>query len=231
MTNVDMIASRPSYSRALTAFEKYKASRASKASPEETASLNEISRRLKRLENQVGELININNSMLATQVPQTEFDQDSDTVTFRWEGGEQKIKLKRADPNVPIQHRTVMAGGAYIPEHSGQDENVQRETQEMKMEALLEDYYQNAHKVLKLVKTLPGLRNVRCQEITMVRNWLVEHPKRGDVYSFGYGTSGPVVRPIQKSARQWNDSGLVPNTEAFVGKLTEAFERQVRTSG
>jgi hypothetical protein len=88
---------------------------------------------------------------------------------------------------------------------------------------LLEDYYHNAHRVLKLMKLLPGHGNFKCQEITVVRNKLVEHPAQGEPYSFGFGSSGPAVRPMHRSGRPWRDEGLVPNTERFVEALARAL--------
>jgi hypothetical protein len=98
----------------------------------------------------------------------------------------------------------------------------------VELEGLLESYYQNAHQVQRLVTGLlkPKRKNkFECRPITMVRNGLVEHPRPELVYSFGYGTNGPVVRPIARGGkREWVDSGLVPNTEAFDKALAEAFD-------
>ena len=91
----------------------------------------------------------------------------------------------------------------------------------------MEDYYNNAHRVLKLVQKLPGLGGFSCKPITIVRNKLVAHEEPGDIYSFGFGTSGPTVRAMHKLGRAWRDTGLVANTEAFVTRLSDAFDSAV----
>ncbi len=200
------------------------ASRERAASQDELETMNEILQRLKRLDNQAGQLINANNSFIEHRAPRVEFDPATDTLTFEAEGIEQKITLKRADPNKPIQIDHLAAGGGYKAGRiTTQEETSQAE---LMFEGALEEYYQNAHRVLKLVKTLPGLTNFECREITIVRNKLVEHPAKGEPYSFGYGSTGPVIRPMHKPDREWVDAGLVQNSDAFVTALTEAFKRQ-----
>lgn len=225
-----MRANKPSYSPAIKALQKSQASKAHTASKAELETINEIARRLRRLDNQVGQLINTNNSLVQQRVPRTEFDPETDTVTTRIGGVELKTKLRRADPNKPIQMRTLAVGGAY---KAGRQTTRPKEqdVDEMMFEGALEDYYHNAHRVLKLVKRLLGLSNFGCNEITIVRNKLVEHPEYGEAYSFGFGTSGPVVRPMHKPGREWIDAGLVPDTQAFVKKLTKAFEHQLSAGG
>jgi len=225
-----MRASRPSYSPALQALRNLKASRASIASRKEIETVDEVLQRLRRLDNQVGQLINTNNTFIEHRTPRTKFDTETDTYTVRVGGVEQKIKLKRADPNRPIQMRTLDVGGGYKAGRAATEENEQSQT-ELMFEGILEDYYQNAHRVLKLVKTLPGLTNFVCREITIVRNKLVEHPEEGEPYSFGFGSTGPVVRPMHSPGREWIDAGLAPNTEVFVKALTNAFEKRIDASG
>ena len=186
--------------------------------------LDEVLRRLQRLNSQCGQLIKLNNTLIEQRAPQIRFDPDTDTVTYRMGELEERVRLNRADPKVPIGMGTVTVAGAYKPETTV-DQERSADVDELAFEGLLEDYYHNAHRILKLVKLLPGFKNFRCREITMVRNKLVEHPKQGEVYSFGWGSSGPVVRPLHQQDREWIDRGSVPNTEALLGKLVEAFGR------
>jgi hypothetical protein len=72
---------------------------------------------------------------------------------------------------------------------------------------------------------LPSLQNFKCKEIVIVRNKLIERADHGDVYSFGFGSAGPKVRPMVHSGRTWTDSGLVRNTEAFIDALQSAFSK------
>jgi len=190
--------------------------------PVDKETLDEVLRRLQRLNSQCGELIKLNNRLIEQRAPQIRFDPDTDTLTYRMGELEEKVRLNRADPKIPIGMGTVTVAGAYKPETTvGQARCA--DVDELAFEGLLEDYYHNAHRMLKLVKLLPGFKNFQCREITMVRNKLVEHSKQGEVYSFGWGSSGPVVRPLHQQDREWIDRGLVPNSEALLGKLAEAF--------
>lgn len=166
----------------------------------------------------------MNNTLVDQRTPQIQFDPETGTVTYRMGELEQSVRLNRANPEIPITMGTVTVAGAYRPE-TIVDHEQSADVEELAFEGLLEDYYHNAHRILKLVKSLPGFKNFECREIRIVRNQLVEHPKKGEVYSFGWGSSGPVVRPLHQQDREWVDRGLVPNTEALLGKLVEAFRR------
>jgi hypothetical protein len=63
---------------------------------------------------------------------------------------------------------------------------------------------------------------VKSEAVTQVRNNLVEHPNRGAFYSFGYGSTGPRVKPMHQGKQVWNDEGLVPNTRQFVDAIVSA---------
>lgn len=108
--------------------------------------------------------------------------------------------------------------GGIVPPHQ-----IANKPLRLEMEGLLESYYHSAHRVLKLVKTLPRLRKFDCAEINRTRNNLVEHAKGTEPYSFGYGSYGPVVRPVHTPGPEWIDAGLLPNTKAFITALRKAF--------
>lgn len=221
-----MKARRPSFGPAIKALQSFKAFYTSKLSPVQQETITEVAQRLRRLENEVGRLMALNNRFIERRLPKVEFDPNTDIVTYRVGAVEQKVKLKRADPNVPISMRQVTAGAAYKANAISTKELGLSEKERHEFEGLLEQYYYNAHKVLDLIKTLPGLDNFRCREVTIVRNKLVEHPLVGEVYSFGFGTSGPVIRPMQKAGREWHDEGLVPNSESFIQRLVAALNRR-----
>jgi len=220
-------AERPSFGPAIKALQKFRASHR-QLSPAQQETVGEITQRLRRLDNEVGRLISLNNRFLKRRPLKTEFDPSTDTVTIRVGDVEQKLKLKRANPAVPITTRPLAAGGVYKPDTATPEQMGLSNRERHEFEGLLEAYYNNAHRILKLVRTLPGFGNFECREITIVRNKLVEHPLAGDVYSFGFGTSGPVVRPLRKSDREWVDDGLVPNTESFSRKLAAGFKSDRR---
>ncbi len=105
-------ARRPSFGPAIKALQKFKAG-PSQLSPAQQETVAEITQRLRRLDNDVGRLIGLNNRFLKRSPLKTEFDPSTDTVTFRVGDVEQKLKLKRANPAVPLTMRRLTAGGAY----------------------------------------------------------------------------------------------------------------------
>ncbi len=131
--------------------------------------------------------------------------------------------MRRANPDVPITVNTLTAGAGYKAGSNAHYDDSRR----IKFEGQVEHYYYDAHRVVKLVRSLPGLKRFTCREITIVRNKLVEHPDKGEPYSFGFGSSGPRIRPMHRKGRQWHDEGLVPNTEALVSQLANALGKSV----
>jgi hypothetical protein len=221
-----MKASASAYGPAIQSLLRLKTASSGSATDDQMETIREITRRLDRLEEQFSRLMELNNSFIQHRAPTADFDNQTDIITFTAPdlGPEytMKVKLKRADPTKPIRSHGEAIAGSYQPEQSNRSEHEKQ--QERLLENWLEDYYRNAHRVLKLVETLPGLKNFTCRPITIVRNHLIEHPKQGEIYSFGFGSTGPVVRPMYKPDREHVDAGLVPNTQAFVTSLTRAFE-------
>jgi hypothetical protein len=222
-----MIAETPTLAPAIQAVAQFAERHQSDLSPQSAQVLLEIKRRLERLGVQAAELIGINNRIWAKQGFKVDFDSASDPVVFSVEGVEQRLKLKRADPNVPIQMSRLTAGSAY---HAGTSHPSDEEEQRLRLELeeKLESYYQSAHRVLKLFGRVPGLAKVKCVAISRVRNELIEHPHDGALYSFGTGSTGPRVRPMHRGAPKFNDEGLVPNTRSFVDAIVAGCDAGAR---
>ena len=186
--------------------------------------LKEIRARLLRLESQYVGLMRTNGRLLETDslLPQTSFDPDTDTITIRGQAETRKIKLKRADPGVPIR---VVGSATTAGYHAGsqEDEGEERRKLKVQMESLLEDFYHSAHRIQKLVPQLTGGSRAKSTKVTIVRNKLIEHPDPSDFYSFGYSSNGPTVRPLHRAGREWIDEGLVPNVADFVAKMIAAL--------
>lgn len=216
-----MNAETPSLQPAIDAVRGF-ASHAPALSAETQETLREVIRRLERLSAQTEKLIAINNSLLGTSGVSTEFDVSTDCLVIRAGDTEQRLQLRRTDPNVPITMRTLTAGGAY---HAGATDDVPLEDAQLRLEleSKLEAFYQSAHRVLKLLGTIPDLRKIKCMAITQVRNKLIEHPDDGTIYSFGFGSTGPRVKPMRRGTPAWNDEGLVPNTRDFVDAIAAGF--------
>lgn len=210
-----MIAETPTLLPAIQAVAQYVDRHQGRLSAEHAQILLEIRRRLERLEVQAAELIDVNNRMWGKQGFKVDFDPSTNTIIFSVGGMEQRLTLKRADPDVPIQVAGLTAGTGY---HAGTSPPSDEEEQRLRveLEEKLESYYQSAHRILKLFGRVPSLAKVRCVAVSRVRNKLIEHPDDGALYSFGVGSTGPRVKPMHRGAPKFNDEGLVPNTQAFV---------------
>lgn len=212
--------------RPIAALRGFRARSESTLSPHELETLKEIETRLLRLADQYQELLHINARLMDADPLRirTAFDPSSDSITFGVGDTSFKLKLRRADRNIPISQSGESAVGAYTPGSTSEEpEEVIR--LKSRMETSLEGFYQSAHRVQKLVRTLHGTPNVESRALTIVRNKLVEHPDVGDFYTFGWSTNGPVVRPLHRPGREWVDSGLVPNTQEFAEVLARAFKK------
>ncbi len=187
--------------------------------------LAEIVRRLERLDSTLRRLVEINAELCATAALQVSYDPESETLSAQMGNAVSSVKLNRANPDVPIKFGPTSSLAAYRSGSSIKNESARTIELKVALEGDLEQYYYNAHRVLKLAQSLPGCRNLKCKEIVVVRNKLIEHSDHGEIYSFGFGTAGPVVRPFARPGRGWNDSGLLPNTEAFIAALCRSFAR------
>lgn len=191
---------------------------------EKKETANELKRRIKRLGNDYNRLIHINSILCEAKLPKVLFDETTDTMSITNKGVTQSIKLNRADPNIPMKIVSSTAIGAYSAKDTAETKESGRIDEfKMELEQLLEHYYNNAFRITKLTQVLTGKKKYHCVEITIVRNKLIEHPESGSLYSFGFGSNGPVVKPIHRGKKTWNDNGLVPNTAALVASLTEVL--------
>ncbi len=222
MVGIDTLAQSPDIRSAYKAVVRYIERMGDQLSAEQQEAANELKRRLKRLENDSNRIVKINNALLDAESPKIRFDDSTGTITFDFKGASQSLKLKRADPEIPVKIDQSSTMGAYV---AGRSENDSDQSDELKMimEQMLEGFYNNAFRITKLVQVIINKRKYDCREITIVRNKLVEHPDTGTIYSFGYSSNGPVVKPIHRGKKTWTDAGLVPNTNALAYSLMAAF--------
>jgi hypothetical protein len=223
-------AKSPSFDQAISAIAAYKAKAGLTEAQRDIVA--EIERRMARLDAAAWELVAINNKLIdATETDfKTHFDPETGTFTVEVPGGKPlQVTFPRLNPDVPGTMEKTAVAGIY---HAGDEPKDDRDrgALEQQLENRLEQYYYSASRIRDLVRQLPGRKKFDCRAITMVRNKLVEHPKANLPYTFGFGSPGPTVRPVHVSRgaepakREWTDGGLVPNTEAFVTALCDAFE-------
>lgn len=213
---------------AIEAISEFIDANSSKLTPSQTNTLLEIKRRLERLDIQVNELMEINEKLILKEGFETNFDSSMDTMTVSFAGQEVKVQLRRADPNVPITMENLTRGSAY---HAGNDNSIDEEEKKLRIELedKLESYYYSAHKVLKLLGTVPGLSKIKSISVTRVRNNLIEHTSDGASYTFGVGSTGPRVKPMYQGEQVFNDEGLLPNTGDLISAIVEGCKNVSKT--
>lgn len=94
------------------------------------------------------------------------------------------------------------------------------------LEFLSECFYYFAHRLIKVIKLLPGLKKFESKRIIIVRNQLIEHPegKSSGVVMSSFacgGNSGPVIKGARYSSQIniHKDSGLYVNAKGLKDNL------------
>lgn len=212
------------FKTAIKSIVEFAKSNSSKLTPSQNQTLLEIKRRLERLDTQVVKLMEINEKLMLKEGFKIDFDQANDTVVISIGNNEQRIKLNRADPTIPITMDNLSRGSAY---HARSDNSLDEEENRLRieLESELESYYQSAHKILKLLGTISQLPRIRCMSISRIRNNLIEHAQDGATYTFGIGSTGPRVKPMYQGELVFNDEGLLPNTQKFIDSIVTGCKK------
>ncbi len=209
------------YARALRALDLWEAAHTD-LSVAHRRTLAEIRARILRLDSDYIELMTINEAIAIERRMDVSYDDATETLRFKGLGADLAIPMKRKDPGTPVQISNKGWVEAYPPGGEGLPLSEDAASVRLDMGPLLECYYYNAHVVIRLARVLLG-RGLECKPIHDVRNKLIEHAEVGDIYSFGNGSDGPLIRPIRPSGSPWRDDGLMPNTEALTSVLCAAF--------
>lgn len=134
-----------------------------------------------------------------------------------------KLKLKRADPNVPIQLDN--ATKAYSRGNALSSVNPEIIDEERRLERLASEFYRVAHRVVHIAQKLPALTILKAKSIRIIRNQLIEHPESADGGithdSFSYSKNeGPYVKGLRVGDKtQFMDKGFKINNEEFLSEL------------
>jgi hypothetical protein len=222
VTTIAAPSAPSSYGPVLVQLEEWRLRRTGQLTPSNFEALKEVRRRIERLESSLDRLMQLNHSLLTQLLPEITFDAETGTLTAKLGDAMSSIRFERANPDVPVQVGSIGSVATYEPKAKPL-EPAEQVRQKVELEDLLEGYYYNAHRVLKLLQSLPTLKNLKCKEIIVVRNKLIEHADHGDIYSFGVSHGGPVIKPVVPVGRVWQDAGLLPNTTAFVAALLAAL--------
>jgi hypothetical protein len=217
-------AGRPAFEAVLEQLARYRKSKGDNLPTAAEGALGEIENRVGKLARLYDELMEINSKVMAAARISVKFDPSTNTITYRFGEIEERIILKRADPNVPIQRRNLGESAAYLAgaESFPVDPGLRSE-----LEGKLESFYYIAHRVLKLFKETDDLPRIRCMPVTIVRNKLIEHPTEDQFYSFGVGSTGPLVKPMHRGDVHFHDAGLSPNASAWCKAIIDGLSRVV----
>lgn len=96
-------------------------------------------------------------------------------------------------------------------------------------------FYRHGHRLLRALRSLPGLGSIECLEVTIVRNQLMEHPEgkpEVTLPSFGWGTGGPRIKPMRAApdSKEHQDQGLFHNAMRLEESLHAALSAAVASS-
>lgn len=178
------------------------------------SALSEVARRYERMLMDFSALVDLNKRLIDEDQMSMTLDHQTDTLTFSMWGQPISVKVQRKDPNIPLQIIPLTSVSAYEANHAHKipgDRDARLE-----LESRIENFYQNAHRMQKLLQAIFSIKRNDCRAITMVRNHLIEHKKEDIGYSFGVGPSGPRVQPTRPANREiYNDEGLFSNAEEF----------------
>lgn len=222
MVDVSIYALSPDVRSAIKAVVKYIEINSDKLDQNQLECGATIKHLLKRLESEWNQLIKMNNELIDAHAPKMSFNNEDDNklaVTLKFGKIFQTMTFKGGPDGPPRISQPVVFSGGYIAGKESPNKITITEEPESKMESMLEGYYSNAFTITQLIKTLIGKKKYHCEEITMVRNELIVHPKKGSLYSFGFSQNGPVVSPLYREAPRKHDKGLVPNTNALVESI------------
>lgn len=151
------------------------------------------------------------------------FDSKTDTLLF----GGVSIKLKRKDLDKEITMSPIAAGYTKGSGGSGLFSKENREKQR-ELERLTTLFYEYAHRIIKICKKMPDLESFKCNEITFVRNKLVQHPEERGVFldSFAYDRDkGPIIKGTRytRQVNTFPSNGYRSDFSTFITQLTEKF--------
>ena len=213
---------RPSFAEALAAIEEYRQRGSLRQA--QLDSLSQIRARVRRLESRISRLFDLNDTLWRLNGLRISLDAERDQVRIESPGILQTIQLNRTDPNTPLQFRELARFAGYWPDRDTQIPEELRQAREL-MEGEVEAFYSDAHRLHKQVQVLLGIKKDECKEIAIVRNNLLEHPVPGVTPTFGYGSTGPQISPINSDKILFRDSGAFHNAVAFNLWLVRVFRK------
>jgi len=211
------------YSNNKELLAKYGHTFAPSLSVEQNDLLAEMTTKLSDLDQVSREIVDLVSNLDALRHPDSIPDGDGYDI-FNIMG--QSLRLKRADPNVPIKR--VQSSVGYV-RGAPADSISSPKIREGKLERATFSFYQLAHRVTHITEKLPRLTSFKCSSVRVVRNHLLEHPEgkaSGVTFdTFVYSKSdGPCVKGMRRGGQmQHRDEGFRKNSEKFVSNLMKTL--------
>lgn len=148
---------------------------------------------------------------------------ENDEVIF----GPFKVKLTRADPNVPIGLDNFSE--AYPRGRSAKTATNDIDNLKRKLERETKEFYRITYRMIKLAENLPGLKAFDSKNIRLIRNKLIEHPEevQGVTYdTFAYSLNeGPVIKGLRRGDQtQFMDHSFKKSSEEILSKLKNSIQ-------
>lgn len=137
-----------------------------------------------------------------------------------------KIKLQRADANVPIKLDNATL--AYFRSSRDADNAPDLEA---KLERVTNEFYQVAYRVTQIVDKLPVLASMKNNAVKVVRNQLIEHPEgahsgvTSDTFSYSKN-EGPYVKGLRRGDQlKHMDAEFKANSQSFITDLESSIRK------
>lgn len=184
--------------------------------------LSEIHVRLINLKSQYLSLMVLNDEYLTTCSTNfsVAFDSEIDTLTIQTPHKKTHLKLNRANANIPIQLKSESDMHAFSLNKDSDNKSGDSFRIKSQIAIELECFYFNAAKLWKLIENdLLKKKRTTFIGILLVRNKLIEHAEKFDIFSFGASRKlGPTVKPLHSGSNieKWHDAGLKKNTTELV---------------
>ena len=182
----------------------------------EAAIIFEVRRRIERLERTYEQIKPINKEIMNGGLGSYIDPATNDMVLQTTIAG--TIRVPMQDKGKKFEAKTLSMGySASSPDWLQDSHKILK----MDMEILVEAFYYNAHRVVRLVSQLSSVSKIRKIGVLDVRNNLIEHDELGSYFTYGASEDGPIVKAMKNSVRtdSPSDQGLYKNLAELLDVL------------
>lgn len=139
-----------------------------------------------------------------------------------------RARLKGYSSDHVVHYTTRYSGPPIAPNpHTGESLD-----DGLRMQVDATSFYYKAHRLLTVLGKMSGFKGVKCKEIAIVRNQLIEHPEgkdgRGEKWSFGHsGHEGPIFAAmgVSRAEPKHKDAGYIVNRGLLLDALSAALTK------